>query len=131
MEEQANTERTETERASHTQHTETVRVESLTGTTLGDILLLDHSMYYWAPAVQTPIELHINFDATQPPSFSLLDVSHVSVFHYLICTNEILNTDVSKIYNAGSPDTGKVLVWTCLITKIIHYTGYRQLESKY
>ena len=46
MEEQADTERTETERASHTQHTETVRGESSIGTTLGDISLLDRSMYY-------------------------------------------------------------------------------------
>ena len=56
MEEQADTKRTETERASHTQHAETVRGESSAGTTLGDISLLDRSMYYWAPAIQTPIE---------------------------------------------------------------------------
>ena len=52
MEEQADTERTETERASHIQYTETVRGESSIGTTLGDISLLDRSMYYWAPSVQ-------------------------------------------------------------------------------
>ena len=46
MEEQADTERIETKRASHTQHAETVRGESLTGTTIGDILLLDRFMYY-------------------------------------------------------------------------------------
>ena len=36
-----------------------------------------------------------------------------------------------KIYITGSPDTDRVLVWTCLIIEIIHYAGYRQLESKY
>ena len=56
MEEQADTEKTETERASHTQHAETVYRESSTSTTLGDISLLDRSMYYWSPIVQTPIE---------------------------------------------------------------------------
>ena len=56
MEEQADIERTDTERASHTQHAETVRGESSAGTTLDDISLLDRSMYYWAPTVKTPIE---------------------------------------------------------------------------
>ena len=51
MEEQANIERTETERVSHTQPTETVRGEASSSTTLGDISLLDRSMYYWAPTV--------------------------------------------------------------------------------
>ena len=51
MEEQVDAESTETERASHSQHAETVRGESSAGTTLGDISLLDRSMYYWAPAV--------------------------------------------------------------------------------
>ena len=46
MEEQADVERTETTRASHSQHAETIRGESSTGTTLGDISLLDRSMYY-------------------------------------------------------------------------------------
>ena len=63
MEEQVDTERTETERASHSQHAETIRGESSAGTTLGDISLLDRSMYYWALAVQTRIEQHIDFDA--------------------------------------------------------------------
>ena len=79
MEEQADTEKTETERVNHTQHAETDREESLTGTTLGDISLLDRSMYYWAPAVQAPVEHHIDFDATQPPIFSPPDASHVSI----------------------------------------------------
>ena len=87
MEEQVDAERTETERASHSQHVETVRGESLAGTILGDISLLDRSMYYWAPVVQTPIEQHIDFDATQPPIFSLPDASHVSGIYCLICTN--------------------------------------------
>ena len=56
MEEQADTKRTKTERASHTQYAEIVRGESSTGTTLGDISLLDRSIYYWTPAIQTPIE---------------------------------------------------------------------------
>ena len=43
MEESIDTERTETERASHG---ETVRGESSSGTTLGDISLLDCSIYY-------------------------------------------------------------------------------------
>ena len=79
IEEQAVTERTETERASHTQHAETVRGESSASTTLGDISLLDRSMYYWALIVQTPIEQHIGFDATQCPIFSSPDASHVSI----------------------------------------------------
>ena len=64
MEEYANTERTKTARASHTQHAETMRGESSASTTLGDISLLDRSMYYWAPTIQTPIEQHIDFDAS-------------------------------------------------------------------
>ena len=56
MEEQVDTERTEIGRASHTQRTEMVRGESSSSTTLGDISLLDRSMYYWAPAVQAPVE---------------------------------------------------------------------------
>ena len=87
MEEQADTERTETTRASHTQHAETVRGESSAGTTLGDIFLLDQSMYYWALAVQAPIEQHIDFDVTQPPIFSPPEASHVSILCYFICTN--------------------------------------------
>ena len=51
MEEQVDVERTETGGASHTQRTETVHGESSSGTTLGDISLLDRSMYYWGPAV--------------------------------------------------------------------------------
>ena len=87
MEEQADTDRTETARASHSQHAKTMRGESLVGTTLGDISLLDRSMYYWAPAVHTPIEQHINFNATQPPIFSLPEASHVSILCYFICTH--------------------------------------------
>ena len=56
MEEQADTKRTETERANHSQYAKTMRGESSAGTTLGDVSLLDRSMYYWAPTVQTPIE---------------------------------------------------------------------------
>ena len=41
MEEQADVDRTETAKASHSQHTETVRGESSADTTLGDISLLD------------------------------------------------------------------------------------------
>ena len=69
MEEQADTKRTETARANHSQHAKIVRGEFSAGTTLGDIFFLDRYMYYWAPAVQTPIEQHIDFDATQPPIF--------------------------------------------------------------
>lgn len=79
MEEQDNTERTNPRHESHTPHTETVRGESSSGTTLGDISLLDRSMYFWASAVQTPVEQHIIFDMTQPPRFSPPDASHVSV----------------------------------------------------
>ena len=43
MEEPSDTEKTENERASHA---ETVRGESSSGNTLGDISLLDCSMYY-------------------------------------------------------------------------------------
>ena len=87
MEEQADTERTETERVSHTQHAETVRGESSSGTTLGDISLLDRSMYYWAPAVQTPVEQHISFNVAQPPMFSPPDASYVSIICCSICTD--------------------------------------------
>ena len=38
---------------------------------------------------------------------------------------------LAKIYNTGSPDSGRVPIWTHLITEIIYYAGYRQLESKY
>ena len=85
MEEQVDTERTETERASHSQHAETVRGESSAGNTLGDISLLDHSMYYWAPVVQAPVEQHIDFDAMQPLIFSPPDGFHVSFICYFIC----------------------------------------------
>ena len=88
MEEHADTERTETDRASHPQHSETVRGESSSADiTLGDISLLDRSMYHWAHAVQTPIEQHIAFDETQSPVFSPPDASHVSVVCFFICTN--------------------------------------------
>ena len=87
MEEQADPERTETARASHTQHAETVRGETSSSTTLGDISLLDRSMYYWAPTVQAPVEQHISFDAAQPPIFSPPDASHVSIICFSICTN--------------------------------------------
>ena len=87
MEEQADTERTETAKTSQTQHVETVWGESSAGTTLGDISLLNRSMYYWAPAIQTPIKQHIDFDASQPPIFSPPEVSHVSILCYFICTN--------------------------------------------
>ena len=84
MEEQTDTERTETERASHTQHAEMVHGESSSGTTLGDISLLDCSMYYWAPIVQAPVKQHISFDAAQPPMFSPLDSSNVSIIYCFI-----------------------------------------------
>ena len=87
MEEYADTTKTKTDGASHSQHTETVRGESSAGITLGDISLLDRSMYHWAPAVQTPIEQHITFDETQPPVFSPPDASHVSIACCFICTN--------------------------------------------
>ena len=87
MEEQVDPDGTETARASHTQHTETVRGESSSSTTLGDISLLDRSMYYRTPAVQVPVEQHISFDAAQPPLFSPPDASHVSIICCSICTN--------------------------------------------
>ena len=51
MEQRDKTERTETNRSSHSQHVETVRAESSPGITLGDISLLDRSMYHWALTV--------------------------------------------------------------------------------
>ena len=87
MEEQADVERADTGRASHTQHAETVHGESSSGTTLGDIYLLDRSMYYWASTVQTPIEHRISFDVTLPPIFSPPDASHVSIICCFICTD--------------------------------------------
>ena len=77
-------EQDDTERTGHTQYTKTVRGESSIGTTLSDISLLERSMYYRAPVVQTPIEHYINFDMTQPPNFSPSDASHVSTIHYFI-----------------------------------------------
>ena len=56
IEEHANTKRIETDRTSYSQHTETIRGESSASITLGDISLLDRSMYHWASAVQMPIE---------------------------------------------------------------------------
>ena len=38
---------------------------------------------------------------------------------------------LAKIYNTGSPDSGRVPICTDLIAEIIYYAGYRQLESKY
>ena len=87
MEEQADTDRTETTRVSHSQYAETVRGESSTGTTLGDISLLDQSMYYWAPTIQAPIEQHIDFNASQPPIFSPPEASHVSILYCFIYKN--------------------------------------------
>ena len=87
MEEQVDAERTEIGRATHTQHAETVHGESSSGTTLGDISLLDRFMYYWAPTVQTLIEQHISFDATLPPIFSPPDTSLVSIIYFFICTD--------------------------------------------
>ena len=87
MEEHIDVERTETGGASHTQHAETAHGESSSSTTLGDISLLDRSMYYWAPAVQASVEQHISFDASQPPIFSPPDASHVSIIRCSICTN--------------------------------------------
>ena len=87
MEKQADTERTETARASHSQHVETVCGEFSSGTTLGDISLLDRSMYYWAPVIQAPVEQHISFDTSQPPMFSPPDASHVSIICCSICKN--------------------------------------------
>ena len=63
MEEQADTERTKIERtdqemkhAFHTQHAMSARGEASTSATFGDVSLLDRLMYYWAHAVQTPVE---------------------------------------------------------------------------
>ena len=38
---------------------------------------------------------------------------------------------LAKIYNTGFPDSGRVPIWTRLITEIIYYARYRQMESKY
>ena len=90
MEEPADVERAETERTGHFQYTETVRGESSGGTTLGDISLLDRSMYYWALTVSTPREQYVDCDASQPPIFSPLDASHVSMLAFFICPNKTL-----------------------------------------
>ena len=90
MEEHADTERTETERAGHFQYTKTARGESSGGTTLGDISLLDRSMYYWAPSVPNPREQYVDFGASQPPIFSLPDASRVSMRAFFICPNKTL-----------------------------------------
>ena len=90
MEEPADVERAEAERTGHFQYTETARGESSGGTTLGDISLLDRSMYYWAPAVPTPREQYVNCDASQPPIFSPPDASHVSMLVFFICPNKTL-----------------------------------------
>ena len=73
MEEQTDTGKTETERtdqkrehASHIQHTMHVRSEA----SMNNISLLDRSMYYWAFAVQIPIEQHMYFDTSQLPGFT-------------------------------------------------------------
>ena len=63
MEEQADTEKTETKRtdhkrehASHIQQAMPARSEASISITFGDVLLLDRSVYYWAPAIQTPVQ---------------------------------------------------------------------------
>ena len=90
MKEHVDAKRTETERAGHFQYTETVRGESSGGTTLGDISLLDRSMYYLAPSVPNPREQYVDFGASQPPIFSPPDASHVSMLVFFICPNKTL-----------------------------------------
>ena len=63
MKEQADAERTKTEwtdqereHTSHTQHPMSAQSEASTNATFDDVLLLDRSLYYWAPAIQTHVE---------------------------------------------------------------------------
>ena len=62
MEEQADTDKTDTEwtdkemeHASYTLHAMLVQSEASMSTTFNDVSLLDRSMYYWVPAVWTPV----------------------------------------------------------------------------
>ena len=78
MEEQADTKKTRTEmtdqeikHASHIQHTMHVRSEA----SMNDISLLDRSMYYWASAIQIPIEQQMYFDTSQLPGFTSSNAS--------------------------------------------------------
>ena len=78
MDEQVDTGKTETERtdqkrehASYIQHTMHVRSEA----SMNNISLLDRLMYYWASAVQIPIEQQMYFDTSQLPSFTPFDAS--------------------------------------------------------
>ena len=55
---------------SHTQHAMPARGKASMNATFGDVSLLDRSMYYWVPTVQTPIEQQMYFDIAQLPSFT-------------------------------------------------------------
>ena len=78
MEDQADTKKIrtemtdrETKHASHIQHTMHVRSEAF----MNNISLLDRLIYYWASAVQIPIEQHMYFDTAQLPIFTPPDAS--------------------------------------------------------
>ena len=73
----ADTERTdqETKHASHIQHAMPGQGEASTSATFDDVSLLDRSMYYCVPSVQTPIEQQMYFDTAQLPSFTPPDAS--------------------------------------------------------
>ena len=88
-------------------------------------------MYYWTPTIQTPVEQHMYLDDMQPPNVSSSVVSHVSAVDFFYLYKLTLDFDISNIYNVDSLDLGRVPVWTCLISEIIYYAGYTQLESKY
>ena len=82
MEEQADTEKTETERtdykrehASHTQHIMPAWGKASTSATFDDVLLLDRSMYFWAHAVQTFVKWWMYFDTSQLPGFTSSNAS--------------------------------------------------------
>ena len=78
MDEQADTRRTETEmtkHASQTQYTMPIRSEDSMNASFNDISLLDRLMYYWASAVQIPIEQQMYFDISHLPSFTPSDAS--------------------------------------------------------
>ena len=96
MDEQADTKKTrtemtdqETKHASHIQHTMYVRSEA----SMNNISLLDRSMYYWASAVQIPIEQQMYFDTSQ-----LLGFTPSDAFTFLYFTDTNLGCQQQSIY---------------------------------
>ena len=95
-----------TELEPYTQYVKTTHGQAYTCATLGDISLLDRSMYYWAATVQSPIEHQKHFGDVILPTFTPLYAFHMSMINYFPTCTTTLIANVSKIYISGSPDIG-------------------------